>query len=226
VKQFRNYLFFAKPPRGTTRYGTASSSCSTVYSYVGFIRAAVCLPHVHVADPQFNTKRTLALAQRASDANAALALFPELGVSGYSNEDLFHQDVFLDATRKAVALIVEASIGLSPVLLVGAPLRFEGKLFNCAVVIYRGKILGIVPKTYLPNYREFYEKREFNSGRNAVRTEQPFLGRLVPFGNDLVFEAPVGSECLAHWRGNRRGGTGAQATATDGTPHYKRRKSK
>src|ERR1700730_11399705 len=104
MKQFRNYLFFAKPPRGTTRYGTASSSCSTVYSYVGFIRAAVCLPHVHVADPQFNTKRTLALAQRASDANAALALFPELGVSGYSNEDLFHQDVFLDATRKAVAL--------------------------------------------------------------------------------------------------------------------------
>jgi NAD+ synthase (glutamine-hydrolysing) len=169
----------------------------SIYSH-GFIRAAVCLPHVRVADPGFNTKRTLALAQRASDAQAALALFPELGVSGYSNEDLFHQDVLLDATRMAVANIVEASVDLSPVLLVGAPLRFEGKLFNCAVVIYRGKILGIVPKTYLPNYREFYEKRQFNSGRNAVRTEQPFLGHLVPFGNDLVFEANSISDFLIH----------------------------
>jgi NAD+ synthase (glutamine-hydrolysing) len=169
----------------------------SIYSH-GFIRAAVCLPHVRVADPEFNTKRTLALAQRASDANAALALFPELGVSGYSNEDLFHQDVLLDATGMEVARIVEASVDLWPVLLVGAPLRFEGKLFNCAVVIYRGKILGIVPKTYLPNYREFYEKRQFNSGRNAVRSEQPFQGRLVPFGNDLVFEANSMSDFLIH----------------------------
>jgi NAD+ synthase (glutamine-hydrolysing) len=169
----------------------------SIYSH-GFIRAAVCLPHVRVADPEFNTKRTLALARRASDANAALALFPELGVSGYSNEDLFHQDVLLDAAGMEVAHIVEASVDLSPVLLVGAPLRFEGKLFNCAVVVYRGKILGIVPKTYLPNYREFYEKRQFNSGRNAVRTEQPFLGRFVPFGNDLVFEANSMSDFLIH----------------------------
>ena len=169
----------------------------SIYSH-GFIRAAVCIPHVRVADPGFNTKRTLALAQRASDANAALALFPELGVSGYSNEDLFHQDVLLDASSLGVAQIVEASVDLSPVLLVGAPLRFEGKLFNCAVVIYQGKILGIVPKTYLPNYREFYEKRQFNSGRNAVRTEQPFLGRLVPFGSDLVFEANSISDFLIH----------------------------
>src|ERR1700722_1641153 len=169
----------------------------SIYSH-GFIRAAVCVPHVRVADPEFNAKRILGLAQRASDANAALALFPELGVSGYSNEDLFHQDVLLDATSAEVAHIVEASVDLSPVLLVGAPLRFEGKLFNCAVVIYRGKILGIVPKTDLPNYREFYKKRQFNSGRNAVRTEQPFLGRLVPFGNDLVFEANSMSDFLIH----------------------------
>ena len=169
----------------------------SIYSH-GFIRAAVCIPHVRVADPGFNTKRTLALAQRASEANAALALFPELGVSGYSNEDLFHQDVLLEAASLGVAQIVEASVDLSPVLLVGAPLRFEGKLFNCAVVIYQGKILGIVPKTYLPNYREFYEKRQFNSGRNAVRTEQPFLGRLIPFGSDLVFEANSISDFLIH----------------------------
>ena len=169
----------------------------SIYSH-GFIRAAVCIPHVRVADPGFNTKRILALAQRASEVNAAIALFPELGVSGYSNEDLFHQDVLLDAASSGVAQIVEASVDLSPVLLVGAPLRFEGKLFNCAVVIYQGKILGIVPKTYLPNYREFYEKRQFNSGRNAIRTEQPFLGRLIPFGNDLVFEANSISDFLIH----------------------------
>jgi NAD+ synthase (glutamine-hydrolysing) len=169
----------------------------SLYSH-GFVRAAVCLPHVRVADPQFNAERTVALAQRASDQNAALALFPELGVSGYSNEDLFHQEVLLEATRARVASIAEASANLSPILLIGAPLRFEGKLFNCAVVIYRGKILGIVPKTYLPNYREFYEKRQFNSGRNAVRAEQSFLGRLVPFGNDLVFEATSTPDFLIH----------------------------
>jgi NAD+ synthase (glutamine-hydrolysing) len=169
----------------------------SIYSH-GFIRAAVCIPHVRVADPGFNTERTLALAQRASEAKAALALFPELGVSGYSNEDLFHQDVLLDAASSGVSQIVEASVDLAPVLLVGAPLRFESKLFNCAVVIYQGKILGIVPKTYLPNYREFYEKRQFNSGRNAIRTEQPFLGRPIPFGNDLVFEANSISDFLIH----------------------------
>jgi NAD+ synthase (glutamine-hydrolysing) len=169
----------------------------SIYSH-GFIRAAVCIPHVRVADPGFNAKRILALAQQASEAYAAIALFPELGVSGYSNEDLFHQDVLLDAASLGVAQIVEASVDLSPVLLVGAPLRFEGKLFNCAVVIYQGKVLGIVPKTYLPNYREFYEKRQFNSGRNAIRTEQPFLGRLIPFGNDLIFEANSISDFLIH----------------------------
>ena len=118
-----------------------------------------------------------------------VALFPELGISAYSNDDLFHQDVLLDATRNALARIVQESHELVPVLLVGAPLRFEGKLFNCALIIYRGRLLGIVPKTYIPNYREFYEKRQFNSGRNAVKREVSFLGELVPFGNDLIFDA-------------------------------------
>ena len=144
---------------------------------------------MRVADPNFNAEHTLGLAKRASDLAAAVALFPELGISAYSNDDLFHQDVLLDATREALARIIAESHGLSPVLLVGAPLRFEGKLFNCALVIYRGRLLGIVPKTYLPNYREFYEKRQFNSGRNAVQREVLFLGNRVPFGNDLIFDA-------------------------------------
>ena len=154
-----------------------------------FIRVAVCTPFVRVADPQFNLERTLGLARRASDLNAAVALFPELGISAYSNEDLFHQDALLDATEAALARLTAESREISPALIVGAPLRFEGKLFNCAVTIYSGRALGVTPKTYLPNYREFYEKRQFTSGRNAVSREVMFMGEAVPFGADLIFEA-------------------------------------
>lgn len=165
-----------------------SRSFHSIYSH-GFIRATVCIPHVKVAAPDFNAGRILELARRASEMNAAIALFPELGISAYSNDDLFHQDALLDASIRAIERIVEASHDLVPVLLVGAPLRFEGKLFNTAVVIHRGRVLGIVPKTYLPNYREFYEKRQFTSARDAVAREVWFRGEMIPFGNDLVFTA-------------------------------------
>ena len=160
----------------------------SIYSH-GFIRAAVCVPSLRVADPEFNAERTLALARRAADEAVAVALFPELGISAYSNEDLFHQDALLEATQAAIAGLVKASASLSPVLIVGAPLRFEAKLFNCGVVIHRGRVLGLAPKTYLPNYREFYEKRQFASARDALSREVSFLGQQVPFGNDLIFEA-------------------------------------
>ena len=158
----------------------------SIYSH-GFIRATVAIPSVRVADCSYNVERTLNLARRASDNHAAIILFPELGISAYSNEDQFHQDALLDATRSALALLKAESRPLLPVILVGAPLRFQGKLFNCGVVIYRGKVLGIVPKTYIPNYREFYEKRQFSSARHAVGWEVSFLGERVPFGNNLVF---------------------------------------
>src|SRR6266853_4679497 len=161
---------------------------NSIYSH-GFIRAAVCIPSLRVSDPEFNTERTLELARQASKANVAVALFPELGISAYSNEDLFHQDALLDASKAAVAQLVAESEKMTPVLLAGAPLQFDGKLFNCAVIIYRGKVLGLAPKSYLPNYREFYEKRQFTSGRDAGMSEVSFLGERVPFGNDLVFEA-------------------------------------
>ncbi len=160
----------------------------SLYSH-GFVRVAVCVPHVRVADPTFNTARTLALAQRASDLNAGVALFPELGISAYSNDDLFHQDALLEASVRGVAELVAASRTLTPVVIVGAPLVFEQRLFNCAVVIYRGRVLGIVPKSYLPNYREFYEKRQFSAARDAVGRSVRWLGTEVPFGNDLVFAA-------------------------------------
>jgi NAD+ synthase (glutamine-hydrolysing) len=170
---------------------------NSIYSH-GYVRAAVCIPHVRVADPQFNVERTVELARRASDLKAAVALFPELGISSYTCDDLFHQEVILDATVDALGHLVLASAGLSPILLVGAPLRFEGKLFNCAVVIYRGRLLGIVPKTYLPNYREFYEKRQFTSARSAVSREVTLLGETVPFGNDVVFDATTVEDFSLH----------------------------
>jgi NAD+ synthase (glutamine-hydrolysing) len=169
----------------------------SIYSH-GFIRAAVCLPLLRVSDPGYNVDGTLRLAHRASSMHAAVALFPELGISAYSNEDLFHQDALLDATKSALALLVKESHELSPVLIVGAPLRFEGRLFNCAVIIYRGQVLGIVPKTYLPNYREFYEKRQFSAARDIISREVPFLDKPVPFGNDLVFHAANMEGFLLH----------------------------
>jgi NAD+ synthase (glutamine-hydrolysing) len=155
----------------------------------GFIRAAVAVPKVRVADPAFNGERTLALARRASDLDAVVVLFPELGLSAYSNDDLLQQDALLAGVELALARVLEESRALKPVLLVGAPLRFHGILYNCAVVIYRGRILGVVPKSFIPNYREFYERRQFAPAAAAAVTEVRLLEQVAPFGNDLVFDA-------------------------------------
>lgn len=163
-------------------------SFNSIYSH-GMARVAVCIPSVRVADPTFNVERTIHLAKQASEAGAALALFPELGLSAYSNEDLFQQDALLEAVKTSLARLIKESKELNSLLVVGAPLRFDGKLFNCAAVIYRGQLLGLVPKTYLPNYREFYEKRQFTSGRHAISREVLLFGQTIPFGNDLIFPA-------------------------------------
>lgn len=160
---------------------------NSIYSH-GFIRVAVAIPTVRVADCNYNAERTLHLARRASKNHAAIVLFPELGISAYTNEDLFHQDALLDDAQSAIASIKTQSHDILSIIAVGAPLRLEGKLFNCAVVIYKGKVLGIVPKTYIPNYREFYEKRQFSSAWHAVKREVSFLGETVQFGNELIFE--------------------------------------
>ena len=157
----------------------------------GFVRVAVCVPHVRVADPEFNTVNTLGLARQASDAGAAVALFPELGISSYAIDDLLQQEALLEGVTTGIGKIVAASRELSPVLLIGAPLRFEQRLFNCGVIVYRGRVLGVAPKTYLPNYREFYERRQFSAAGHAVGKEVPFLGETVPFGNDLLFRAGI-----------------------------------
>lgn len=165
-----------------------SGSFFSLYSH-GFARVAVAVPIVRLVEPAYNAEQSIRLAQRAADAGAALVLFPELGISAYSNDDLFHQDALLDATLSALSNILSASTALRPLLLLGAPLRFDGRLYNCAVAIHNGRILGIIPKRYLPNYREFYEKRQFTSGRDALHAEVTLLGQRVPFGSNVLFEA-------------------------------------
>ena len=159
-----------------------------IYSH-GFARMAVAMPSVDAARPEFNTDQTIRLARQAAADNAVLVVFPELGLSGYSNEDLFLQDALLDAVEAGLVRLLEASRELPLILVAGAPLRSESRLFNCAIAMYRGSILGIVPKTYLPNYREFYEKRQFTSGAKAVGRTIRVLGSTVPFGNDILFRA-------------------------------------
>ena len=153
----------------------------------GYVRVAAGVPRVRVGDPIHNAERTIALIRRAAEADAGLVVFPELGLTAYTSEDLFRQDALIDAAREAVWRIAAQTASLLPVSVVGAALRAEDGLFNCAVVIHRGEVLGVVPKSYIPEYREFYEKRHFRADRDRVR-DTIDLGRgEVPFGADLVF---------------------------------------
>ncbi len=155
-----------------------------------FARVAVCIPEVRVADPAFNAGTTIALLEEAARRGAILALYPELGLSAYSCEDLFHQQALLDGTKAGLAQVVMASREIPVIAVVGAPLVVDSLLYNCAVVVHRGRILGVTPKTYLPNYREFYELRQFTPGDSAVRPTIDLLGQQdVPFGARLVFQA-------------------------------------
>jgi NAD+ synthase (glutamine-hydrolysing) len=160
----------------------------SLYSHE-FVRVACCVPRTRVADAAYNLAETLKLAAQGDKARAAVMVFPELGLSSYAIEDLLLQDALLDEVERSVARVVEASRKLFPVLIVGAPLRVSNRLYNTAVVVHRGKVLGVVPKTYLPNYREFYEKRHFISGANVIRHEIELAGQTVPFGTDLLFKA-------------------------------------
>jgi NAD+ synthase (glutamine-hydrolysing) len=153
------------------------------------VRVAVAVPAVRVADPAFNARQVADLIAQAAERRAVVVLFPELCLSAYSCDDLFHQGALLEASRSALSLVLEASRDLSIVAVVGMPLVVDQLLYNCAVVICRGRVLGVVPKTYLPGYREFYEPRQFASGDAAVLDRLEWAGqRDVPFGSDLLFQ--------------------------------------
>ena len=155
----------------------------------GFARVATCAVPTRIADPLANADT---IAQVASDCHrhgVALAVFPELGLSGYAIDDLLGQQALLSAVHDGIARLIEVSRELLPVLVVGAPLRCQDRLFNTAVVMHRGRILGVVPKSYLPNYREFYERRQFAPGTGIIGSEIDVAGSTAPFGTDLLFAA-------------------------------------
>ncbi|HEX3346559.1 MAG TPA: NAD(+) synthase [Acetobacteraceae bacterium] len=154
----------------------------------GFARVAVCTTRTHLADPARNLGEVLAMARECDAKGAVLAVFPELALSGYSIEDLLLQDALLDAVEVAAAALVEASRELAPILVVGAPLRHADRVYNTALIVHRGRLLGVVPKSYLPNYREFYERRQVAAGE-SLRGEITLAGQTVPIGNDLLFAA-------------------------------------
>ena len=154
----------------------------------GFVRVAACTLHTAIADPAANAESVMALARDCHDDAVGLVVFPELTLSGYSIEDILLQDALLDAVEDALLDIVAASADLLPVLVVGAPLRYQHRIYNTAVVIHRGRVLGVVPKSYLPTYREFYERRQVAAG-DDVRGVIRMGDADVPFGPDLLFVA-------------------------------------
>ncbi|MEA2013528.1 MAG: NAD(+) synthase [Verrucomicrobiota bacterium] len=156
----------------------------------GFYRMASAVPTVKVADTDYNTSKIIELAKEADKQNATTVVFPELSVTGYTCADLFHQNILLESAESAILTILKELKDLNIIVIVGVPIFAEGKLYNTAAVLQHNEILGIVPKIYIPNYREYYEKRWFASGKDlADDKEIIFAEQTVPFGNNLIFSA-------------------------------------
>ncbi|WP_295852182.1 NAD(+) synthase [uncultured Xylophilus sp.] len=155
----------------------------------GFARLSVAVPRNRVADLVFNAGQTIDLYRQAVAQGAVVVAFPELGLSAYTCDDLFHQAALLDACEAALQRVIDASREIPAVAIVGLPLRVDHRLFNCAALVAGGRLLGVQPKTYLPNYGEFYEARQFDGAGSALATEIDLCGQRVPFGTDLVFAA-------------------------------------
>ena len=155
----------------------------------GFARVAVCVPEARVGDPIFNAVAHLKLLETVHRAGAHYALCPELGLTGYTCGDLFFQDALLRAAQDALQALATQSAAWNLTISVGLPLVVDGLLFNCAVTVYRGRLLAVAPKAYPPNYREFYELRWFRPAAAARSTTVRLLGQDVPFGTDILLHA-------------------------------------
>ena len=152
----------------------------------GFLKAAAFSPALRVADCTYNAQQILADVQAAAARGVKLAVFPEFCLTGYTCGDLFLQHTLQTGALDALQTVLDGTRTLDTVVLVGLPLLVHGKLYNCAAVLCRGQLLGLVPKTYLPNYGEFYEKRQFTPGSTEVETIT-VCGQQVPFGTSLLF---------------------------------------
>lgn len=160
----------------------------------GFVRVGAVVPKLKVADTEFNCNEIIKQIEVASNNKIQIAVFPELCVTGYTCQDLFEQDTLLEEAEKALNKILDYTNNLDIICIIGMPIKAENQLFNTAVVIQKGKILGIVPKTFIPNYGEFYEKRWFASSKNANKKEIEILDQKVPFGIDLLFKDKENNE--------------------------------
>lgn len=187
----------------------------------GFVRVATATPRVRTADVAYNAEGIIEQARNAADRGVDLLLYPELALSSYALDDLHLQTALLDMVDTQLARIAHETRGLAPVLVFGAPLRRNGRIYNCAIVMARGDVLGVVPKSFLPNYREYYEKRWFAHGRECIGLTIDAGGAEVPFGTDLVFAAQglpglvFGIEiCEDFWSPNPPGTLAALAGAT------------
>lgn len=157
----------------------------------GFVRVSAVAPQLKVADVEYNVQEIKEQFKSATKKGSQIVLFPELGLTGYTCADLFFQDILLEKALIGLENLLEYTKNFSSVLIVGLPIKLDNQLFNVAVAMQKGKLLGIVPKTYIPNYGEFYEKRWFASGKNAISKEILLFGQKVPFGLDLLFENSI-----------------------------------
>ena len=153
----------------------------------GFVRIGAAVPKVKIGDTDYNAGNIIELIKKSEKHNLHFVVFPECCVTAYTCADLFNQRILLDNTYKALKLIADATIKSDMVVIVGAPVEVDGRLFNAGIAISNGRILGIIPKSNLPNYNEFYEKRWFSSGAGISNRIIPFLGQEVPFGTDILF---------------------------------------
>ncbi len=154
----------------------------------GFVKVCAATPEIKVADVDFNVKNIIAAIKESAENGSQITVFPELCVCGYTCGDLFNQTALLNAVDDGVARVKKATEGIQTLVFVGAPVRYAGRLYNCAVAISDGEIKGIVPKTYLPNYGEFYEKRHFSNGFESCALVE-YLGDSVMIGSNLTFAA-------------------------------------
>lgn len=158
----------------------------------GFVRVAAATPVVHPADPKANADEHIRLIEHAAAQGVDLIVFPELSLSGYALDDLHMQGALLDEVERQIARLARATEEMAAAVVVGAPVRHAERLYNCACVLAGGRVIGVVPKTYLPNYREYYEKRWFSPATDDLSADGPLMldDDLVPLGTDLLFEAP------------------------------------
>jgi NAD+ synthase (glutamine-hydrolysing) len=164
----------------------------------GFARVAVATPIVRIGDPRHNGEATLGLIEQAAAEKTTLVVFPELGLTAYTCDDLFHQQALIDAAEDALARLLERTRNLPVAALVGLPVSVNGLLYNCAALLCRGRLVGVVPKIYLPNYREFYEGRYFTPGDTAPCSEIRLAGQSSAFGTGLVFRLAEQPEFILH----------------------------